>query len=111
MFYNSLTKDILNSCSVAAFKFFLIFRIGGDVGDLAWYLDLKREGSAPTGGFGLGFERLIQESHRENWSYSYCTGTVCVIRTGNLFFLFKLKLIQPIEFLTVDLSICSGWWG
>jgi len=38
-------------------------RIGGHL-DLDWYLDLKREGSAPTGGFGLGFERLIQENNK-----------------------------------------------
>ena len=30
--------------------------------DLEWYIDMRNKGSAPTAGFGMGFERLIQES-------------------------------------------------
>lgn len=30
-----------------------------DQGDLDWYVDLRRFGSVPHGGFGLGFDRLI----------------------------------------------------
>ena len=35
-------------------------RLGGPGHGLDWYLDLRRQGAANTGGFGLGFERLIQ---------------------------------------------------
>jgi asparaginyl-tRNA synthetase len=27
---------------------------------LSWYLDLRKYGGVPSGGFGLGFDRLIQ---------------------------------------------------
>jgi asparaginyl-tRNA synthetase len=33
---------------------------GIPVENLQWYLDLRRFGSAPHAGFGLGFERLVQ---------------------------------------------------
>ena len=37
---------------------------GLDLGQYGWYLDLRRYGSVPHAGFGLGFERLVQ----------FCTG-------------------------------------
>ena len=35
-------------------------RLGQGEHGLDWYLDMRRQGAANTGGFGLGFERLIQ---------------------------------------------------
>jgi asparaginyl-tRNA synthetase len=37
-----------------------IEELGFNKADYAWYLDLRRYGSVPHSGFGLGFERLIQ---------------------------------------------------
>lgn len=43
--------DVLHSRMVAA---------GIELDDYKWYMDLRRYGSAPHSGFGLGFERLVQ---------------------------------------------------
>jgi asparaginyl-tRNA synthetase len=32
---------------------------GESLGSLQWYADLRRFGSSPHGGFGLGFDRLL----------------------------------------------------
>jgi asparaginyl-tRNA synthetase len=37
-----------------------ITELGMDCADYSWYLDLRRFGSAPHAGFGMGFERLVQ---------------------------------------------------
>jgi asparaginyl-tRNA synthetase len=34
--------------------------LGMNAEDYSWYLDLRRYGTVPHAGFGLGFERLIQ---------------------------------------------------
>jgi asparaginyl-tRNA synthetase len=35
-------------------------QVGLDLEQYRWYLDLRRFGSVPHSGFGLGFERLVQ---------------------------------------------------
>jgi asparaginyl-tRNA synthetase len=37
-----------------------IREMGMDPANYGWYLDLRRYGTAPHSGFGMGFERLIQ---------------------------------------------------
>ena len=41
-----------------------ITAMGFETEDYWWYLDLRRFGSVPHAGFGLGFERMVQ----------FCTG-------------------------------------
>ena len=44
-------RDVLERCMTEA---------GLSSADYGWYLDLRRHGSVPHAGFGLGFERLVQ---------------------------------------------------
>ena len=44
-------RDVLERCMIEA---------GLSPADYWWYLDLRRYGSVPHAGFGLGFERLVQ---------------------------------------------------
>jgi asparaginyl-tRNA synthetase len=37
----------------------LVAAMGLDVSGYAWYRDLRRYGTVPHGGFGLGFERAV----------------------------------------------------
>ena len=37
-----------------------MIQAGIELADYAWYMDLRRYGSVPHSGFGLGFERLVQ---------------------------------------------------
>lgn len=36
-----------------------MIKTGIDIEKMQWYLDLRKYGSTPTSGFGLGFERLL----------------------------------------------------
>lgn len=33
---------------------------GENIGSLEWFTDLRQWGTSPHGGFGIGFERLLQ---------------------------------------------------
>ena len=49
----SVREDNYNSLEAKAKK------NGLDIDNLSWYLDLRKYGHAPSGGFGLGLERLV----------------------------------------------------
>jgi len=58
-----------------------IRELGLNEEDYWWYLDLRKYGSAPHAGFGLGFERLIQfvtgmQNIRDVIPFPRCVGTL-----------------------------------
>ncbi|CAG8437915.1 8409_t:CDS:2 [Ambispora leptoticha] len=53
-------------------------KIGLDINNLNWYFDLRKYGYAPSGGFGLGLERLIMfisgtENIRDTIAFPRCS--------------------------------------
>ena len=54
----SSTAD-LNETAASPASDYPFLRPGEDLGNLKWYADLRRYGSSPHGGFGMGFDRLL----------------------------------------------------
>ncbi|EEA20774.1 asparaginyl-tRNA synthetase [Talaromyces marneffei ATCC 18224] len=56
---SKLMDDNENEHILALSKNYPYLQPGETLGHLQWYADLRRWGSAPHGGFGLGFDRLL----------------------------------------------------
>lgn len=54
----STTPDLTETASSPAANYPFL-EPGEDLGNLRWYADLRRYGSNPHGGFGMGFDRLL----------------------------------------------------
>jgi asparaginyl-tRNA synthetase len=54
----SATADLTETASSPAANYPCL-EPGEDLGNLRWYADLRRYGSNPHGGFGMGFDRLL----------------------------------------------------
>ena len=56
-----------------------LLRDGSDIADYEWYLDLRRYGSVPHSGFGLGIERVMRWicNHYCRWGYIYLESSCC----------------------------------
>ena len=53
------TKGLLRTATGAQQSDYPYLQPGESLGNLQWYADLRRFGSSPHGGFGIGFDRLL----------------------------------------------------
>lgn len=56
---NMREKGLLKKAETANGELYPFLQPGESLGNLKWYTDLRRFGSSPHGGYGLGFDRLL----------------------------------------------------